>query len=84
MIFHFSIVHVCFVFCYFNYIVLFLLLIKYYHFMFIIVVFRLGKCKIRFFYCLLQGTSTGCDFSLRGRVDDFYFGLFKSILFCVN
>ena len=48
-----------FVFCQLNFIVLFLFLIKYYHILFIIIVFRLGSDKLVscFFYCLSQGIS---------------------------
>ena len=42
MICHFSIIEVHFVFCQFNFIVLFPFLIKYYHILFIIIVFWLG------------------------------------------
>ena len=60
MIFHFSIVQVHFVFCLFNLIVLFLFLIKYYHILCIIIVFRLGSDKLlSCFFCLSQGISHG-------------------------
>ena len=46
MIFHFSIVQVHFVFLLIEFHVLFPFLIKYYHLMFIILVFRLGNDKV--------------------------------------
>ena len=61
MICHFSIAQDHFVFCQLNFIVLFPFLIKYYHILYIIIVFRLGSDMLVscFFYCLSQGISHG-------------------------
>ena len=61
MICHFSIIQVHFVFCKFNFIVLFPFLVNYYHILFIIIVFRLGSHMLVscLFYCLSQGISHG-------------------------
>ena len=61
MICHFSIVQVHFVFRQLNFIVLFPFLLKNYHILYIIIVFRLGSDKLVscFFYCLSQGISHG-------------------------
>ena len=58
-------------------------LIKYYHILFIIIVFRLGSDKLVscFFYCLSQGISHGM---IGGGWMIFHFRLFKSIWFFVN
>ena len=61
LIYHFSVVQDHFVFCQLNFIVLFPLVIKYYHILYIIIVFRLDSDKLVscFFYCLSQGISHG-------------------------
>ena len=54
MICHFSVVQVHFVFCQLNFIVLFPFLLKYYHILYIIIVFRLGSDLWgRWMICLL-------------------------------
>ena len=73
------------IFCQLNCIALSQFLIKYYHIMFIIIVYWLGSDKLYcFFYCLSQGTSHGMWLLASGRVMLFHFRLFKSILFFVN
>ena len=53
MICHFSFVQDHFVFCQLNFIVLFPFLVKYYHILFIIIVFRLDSDKlVSCFFCL--------------------------------
>ena len=67
MICHFSIVQVHFVFCQLNFIVLFPFLIKYYHILFIVIVFRLlGSDKLSPVSSTVfhKGSVTGCDSSL--------------------
>ena len=79
MIFYFSIVQVHFIFCQLNFIELFPFLIKYYHILCIIIVFRLGNDKLVscFFYCLSQGISYGMWLLAWGRVDDFSFSIIQ-------
>ena len=75
MICHFSIIPVHFVFCSLNFIELYPFLIKYYHILFIIIVFRLGSDKLVscFFYSLSPGISHEMRLLAWGRVDDFSF-----------
>ena len=79
MICHFSIVQVHFVFCQLNFIILFSFLIKYYHVLYVIIVFRLGSDKLVscFFYCRFQGISHGMRLLAWGRVDDFSFSIIQ-------
>ena len=60
-----------------------IVLIKYYHILFIIIVFRLGSDKLSPVSSTVfpKGSVTGCDSSLRGGWMIFHFRLFKSILF---
>ena len=73
-------------FCKLNFIVLFPFFFKYYHIMFIIIVFRLGSKSPSpvFFTIFPKGSVTGCDSSLGGGWMIFHFQLFKSILFVIN
>ena len=83
---HFSNIYVYFVFCQLNFIVLFPFLIKYYHILFIIIVFTLGSYKLSPVSSTVfpKGSVTGCDSSLGGGRMIFHFRVFKSILFFVN
>ena len=73
-------------FCQLNFIVLFPFLIKYYHILFIIIVFQLGSDKLSPISSTVfpKGSVTGCDSSLGGGWMIFHFRVFKSILFFVN
>ena len=75
-----------FVFCQLNFIVLFSFLIKYYHILFIIIVFRIGSDMLSPVSSTVfpKGSVTGCDSSLGGGWMIFHFRVFKSILFFVN
>ena len=66
MICNFSNIYVRFVFCQLNFIVLFKFLIKYYHILFIIIVFRLSSDKLSpvSSSAFPKGSVTGCDSSL--------------------
>ena len=79
MICYSSNILVHFVFCQLNFIVLFPFLIKYYHILFIIIVFRLGCDQLIscFFYRLCQGISQEMWLLAWGRVDDFSFSIIK-------
>ena len=68
-----------------NFIVLFPFLIKYYHILFIIIVFRLGSDKLSPVSSTVfpKGSVTRCDSSLGGRVDDFVFSIIQvNFVFC--
>ena len=86
MICHFLIVKAHFVFGQLNFFVLFPFLIKYYHILFIIIVFRLVSDKLSRVSSTVfpKGSVTGCDSSLGGGWMIFHFRFFKSILFFVN
>ena len=68
MICHFSIVQVHFAFCQSNFILLFPFLMKYYHILFIIIVFRLVSDKLSPVSSSVfpKGSVTGCDSSSGG------------------
>ena len=72
-------------FCFFqlNFIVLFQFLIKYYHILFIIIVFRLGSDKLSPVSSTVfpNGSVTGCDSSLGGEWMNFHFRVFMSLFF---
>ena len=63
MICHFSNISIHFIFCQLSFIVLFLFLIKYYHLLFIIVVFKLVSDKLSPVSSTVfpKGSVTGCD-----------------------
>ena len=83
MISHFSNIQVHFVFCQLNFIVLFLFLIKYYHILFIIIIFRLGSDKLVscFFYCLSPRDQSR-DVTPRLREGGLFFIFYYSSPFC--
>ena len=60
--------------------------IKYYHVLFIIIVFRLDSDKLSPVSSTVfpKGSVTGCDSSLGGEWMIFHFRVFKFILFFVN
>ena len=62
------------------------IILKYYHILFITIVFRLGSDKLSPVSSTVfhKGSVTGCDSSLGGGWMNFHFRLFKSILFFVN
>ena len=72
-------------FCQLNFIVLFPFILKYYHILFITIVFRLGSDKLVscFFYCLSQGISHVKWLLAWGRPDDFSFSIIQvHFVFC--